>query len=106
MEDLSVEKQVNLMNHAEWIVGPTGAAWANLIFCQAGVKCLCWMAKEYGEFSVFSTIAGLVGAELRYITYDAGVSSASELYESDYSIDTKLVEADLFALDKNIIPCH
>jgi len=91
MEDLSFEEQVAVIHQAEWIVGPTGAAWTNLIFCQPGAKCLCWMAEEYGEFSAYSTIARLVGADLRYILYKTGARSTGELYGKDYTLDVSMI---------------
>lgn len=92
MEELSFEEQVRTMFHCEWIVGPTGAAWTNLIFCQKGAKALCWMAEELGEFSAFSTIAGNVGVDLEYITYHSGIHTPSDAYYRDYHIDVDLIE--------------
>ena len=87
MGELSFDDQVAIVQQAEWIVGPTGASWTNLIFCQSGAKCLCWMAEESGDFSAFSTIAHLVGADMQYMTYKTGARSTVELYEKDYAVD-------------------
>jgi capsular polysaccharide biosynthesis protein len=87
MGELSFDDQVAIVQQAEWIVGPTGASWTNLIFCQSGAKCLCWMAEEAGDFSAFSTIAHLVGADMQYMTYKTGARSTVELYEKDYAVD-------------------
>lgn len=92
MEDISFEEQVSLMQNADLIAGPTGAAWTNLMFCRPGTKGLCWMAEEFGDFSAFSTIAHLVGVDLRYVTYKAGVHSTSELFEKEYVVDVALIE--------------
>lgn len=53
MEDLSFCEQVSLMAQAEIIVGPTGAAWTNIIFASPGTKALCWMARDAETFPVF-----------------------------------------------------
>lgn len=87
MEGISFSEQVKLINNAEWIVGPTGAAWSNIVFAQESVKCLCWMADEYGDFAAFSTLAKLSGADMRYLRYAAGVSKAKALYNHAYEID-------------------
>jgi capsular polysaccharide biosynthesis protein len=97
MEDLSFDEQVKTMHHADWVVGPTGAAWTNLVFCKQGTNALCWMAQELKDFSAFSTIAGHVGVNLKYITYTAGQHSTAELYHADYEIDVKEVERYLCA---------
>ncbi len=95
MEDLHFLEQVRTVYHAEFIVGPTGAAWTNLIFCQSGAKGLCWMPEEASNFSAYSTIASIVGVDLRYLTYKAGVQSTTDLYSRDYYIDPNLVKQAL-----------
>ena len=87
MEDLSFPDQVRTIYHADYIIGPTGAAWTNIIFCRPGAKGLCWMAEEYGDFSAYSSIAGIIGVDLRYFTYKAAVRSAGELYSKNYHVD-------------------
>jgi len=94
--ELSFDEQVAVVHQAEWIVGPTGAAWTNLIFCQPGTKCLCWMAEESGDFSAFSTIAHLVGADMQYITYKTGARSTGELYAKDYAVDVSKIAKWLY----------
>lgn len=98
MEDLSFLEQVRTVHHADFMVGPTGAAWTNLIFCKPGAKGLCWMADEYGDFSAYSSIAAMVGVDLRYLTYKAGVHSTSALYSKGYYIDPSMIEKGLSAL--------
>jgi capsular polysaccharide biosynthesis protein len=93
MEDLSFDEQVRTMHHAEWVVGPTGAAWTNLVFCKQGTNALCWMAEEVEDFSAFSTIAGHVGVNLKYLTHATGMQSTAELYYADYEIDVKKIES-------------
>jgi len=98
MEDLSLREQIDLMSNAEMIAGPTGAAWTNLIFCSEGTKCLCWMAEEFKEFSGYSNLAHIVGADLRYITFRAGTQSTRDLYKLDYHIDKRKIEDALSSL--------
>jgi capsular polysaccharide biosynthesis protein len=106
MEDLSFLEQVRTVHHADSVVGPTGAAWTNLIFCKSGAKALCWMADEFGDFSAYSSIAGIVGVDLRYLTYKASVHSTGELYYKDYYIDIGMIEKGLSALGEQACqPC-
>lgn len=99
MEDYSFSDQVKLVNNAEWIVGPTGAAWSNIVFAQEGVKCLCWMADEYGDFSAFSTLAKFAGADMRYLRYKAGVSNAAALYRHAYEIDIDILKDAILTIE-------
>lgn len=92
MEELTFDQQVATINNADWIAGPTGAAWTNLVFCRAGTKCLCWMAEEYGDFSAFSNIAAAVNADLQYITYRTGADSTHKLHKMNYVMDVDQIE--------------
>ena len=103
LEDLSFLEQVRTIYHADLIVGPTGAAWTNLIFCRSGARGLCWMADESGDFSAFSSIAGMVGVDLIYITYKSDVRSTRELYSKDYYIDLSMIENGLSVLGETFV---
>lgn len=104
LEDLSFMEQVKTIHQADFIVGPTGAAWTNLIFCKSGAKGLCWMADETGDFSAFSSIAGMTGVDLRYVTYQSDVRSTQELYFKDYYIALSMIEKGLSALGETHVP--
>lgn len=86
MEDLSFDEQVSLIAQADMIVGPTGAAWTNIIFAKSGAKALCWMAEEWGDLSCFSNLAFHVGVEMDYISYSAGTKESRELYYQSYHL--------------------
>jgi capsular polysaccharide biosynthesis protein len=87
MEQMSFDEQVAAIHEAEIVVGPTGAAWTNLLFARPGMQALCWMAEEYGDFSAFSTLAGFAGVALHYLRYSTGISSTHALYRHSYEID-------------------
>lgn len=98
MERLSFKEQVKTINNADWIVGPTGASWANIIFAKKGTNCLCWMAEQYGEFSAFSNIAAHVGTNLKYLKFDVPVKCISDLYMEGYSVDISELEKTLVSV--------
>jgi capsular polysaccharide biosynthesis protein len=98
LEELTWSEQIDLVSRAEAIVGAAGAAWTNVIFCSPGTKCVSWVPSEVVEFSSYSTLAALVGADLRYVTYGAGVSSTSEIYAADYQVSVDSIEETLNAL--------
>ncbi len=95
MEELSFHEQIELMSNAEFIAGPTGAAWTNLVFCRPGTKCLCWMADESAGFSAFSNLAVLVGADMHYVTYRAGVTTTGKLYFQNYTVDASAIKKQI-----------
>jgi len=101
MDKLDFKDQVRIVNNADWIVGPTGAAWANIVFAKKGAKCLCWMAEQYGEFSAFSNIAANIGVDLEYLTVNTPVHNTRHLYKKNYSIDTVAIERALLSMEIN-----
>lgn len=98
IEDYDFLEQVRIIKEAKFIVGPTGAAWTNLIFASAGSKALCWMADKANDFSVYSNMAKIVGVDLRYITYLSDVRASGDLYSEDYFIEPIEIESGLKAL--------
>lgn len=95
VEELSFEQQVNLMQQAEMLAGATGAAWTNLLFCEPGVKCICWMNEFISKFSAFSNIAHIVGANLTYILYQSLSKSTADCYAAPYTLNLNQVKATL-----------
>lgn len=91
MEELDFAQQVALMVNAEAVVGPTGAAWTNILFASKGTKALCWMAREAGGLSCFSNLADKVGVELDYLNYQAGTTDSRLIYSRPYFLDKDLV---------------
>jgi hypothetical protein len=67
-EILSFQEQVRLFREARVVVGPAGAAFANLIFCRPGTVALCLNADYHSENVVFPEIAGAVGAKVWQVT--------------------------------------
>jgi hypothetical protein len=95
MEELTLNQQISTVRSAEFIAGPTGAAWTNLIFCRPGTRCLCWMAEETGDFAAFSNIAAAVGVELDYLTGSVEDRDAGLVYQRPYRLDIDRLKAYL-----------
>ncbi len=95
LEEFSLRDQIQAIADAEMIAGPTGAAWTNLVFANAGTKCLCWMADSQTGFAGYSNIAHHFGVELNYMTYPSAARSTDQLYYMDYHLDPIRVEREL-----------
>lgn len=67
-EEYSAIEQAAIFNQAEFIIGATGAAFTNLLFCNFGCKVIC-MTNYDLDVSIFCTICKLFGIELLYM-YD------------------------------------
>jgi hypothetical protein len=64
-EELSFREQIDLFNQAEWIIGGSGGAFTNLLFCTP--RCKAIILIKIRSFSGFSTIAQVSGVNLRVI---------------------------------------
>lgn len=91
MEDLDFQDQVTLMAHAEMIIGPSGAAWTNILFAPQKTKALCWMADKVGDASCFSNIAHAMDIEMDCIRYSVVASDTRDVYSASYYIEPEIV---------------
>jgi capsular polysaccharide biosynthesis protein len=63
-EGLTFGQQVALFFHAKYIVGPTGAAFSNLIFATAGLSALRLLGVSEKYENYFSNLATVGGAQI------------------------------------------
>ncbi|EKU54480.1 PF04577 domain protein [Acinetobacter sp. WC-323] len=82
MEDYDFNEQVAIFNNAEFIVGPSGAAWSNIIFCSSGCKAISWLPNHLAKFSIFSTLATLNDCDLKFITTSS--DNPNDIHSSYY----------------------
>ncbi len=92
MEDFSFDEQVSLMQNAQIIIGPSGAAWTNILFAQPTAKALCWGSEINSELACFSDIAKRVGVQLDYLTYKTNSRATRDSYFASYIMNVALVE--------------
>ena len=96
-ENIDFTEQVNIFNRASHIVGPTGAAWTNIVF-SSNAKAICWMPVEIDEFSVFSSLAEFAGVDLKYIFYKSTLRSV-KTFNYNYTLDIKDLKNALTDID-------
>ncbi|SLJ84845.1 glycosyltransferase family 61 protein [Psychrobacter sp. DAB_AL43B] len=68
-DKLSLSEQVNLFKSADFIVGPSGASWSNLIFSKNMTIAISWLPMQYKFFDTYSTLAYLNGVDMRFLDY-------------------------------------
>jgi capsular polysaccharide biosynthesis protein len=97
-EKLSVADQISLFNQAEWIMGGSGAAFTNLLFCSNSTKVII-ISRAYFPFSGFSTIAATLGIYLLYLTEE---DTSRDMVRGDiqdpFEIDLPYLKEQLIAL--------
>ena len=102
-EMLSFHEQVKLFHDSKCLVGASGAAWANVLFCQNGSKAITWLVPKYCQFCSYSNLAMISGTELQYIfaNSDKLLANTGDAYQASYRVDlcvfqerlTKMVDA-------------
>ena len=89
--ELSFSEQMALFSSAETLVGPTGAAWANLLFADSDVKALYWTPERFAGGQVWSSLAAVAGASVHELTYPQVGSFKTD----EYRLDVNLLSAQV-----------
>lgn len=94
-EELSIAQQMDLFAAAELIVGGSGAAFANLLFCRPGCKALI-IVKERLDVGLFSSLAAATGVDLLYHAATVDADGDTPDPHGEFTIDAKRL-AELLA---------
>lgn len=96
-ERLGFREQVELLASAAFVVGPSGAAFANTLFCQSGTRLLSWLPPQYDGFCSYTNVASVTGCTLRYLftTPDQPLQGTFDAFRAGYHVDRDAFEAML-----------
>lgn len=99
-EELDVFEQLSIMYSAEYIVGATGAAWANLLFSNAKYA-LIWAPECVQESNTYTKVAQVSGTDLRYIKFPTESKRWKDFkaMNKPYYVSTELIEKGLKLFD-------
>lgn len=81
---LSLEAQVALFQHAEAIVGPSGAAWTNILFASSRARALYWIPDFLSGTQTWATLAAASGVCVQEFTYPTHPDSS--FFHDSYQI--------------------
>lgn len=87
-DKLTLKEQIEIFKNADFIVGPSGASWSNLIFSNDSVKAISWLPKPLKYFDTYATLAGLNGLDMRFIEY----SPINDDIHGSYYLDLEYVK--------------
>lgn len=82
--NLTLIEQAYIFRNTDFIVGPSGAGWSNLIFCKDGIKAISWLPESIANFDTYSTLAYLKKVKMKFLKYKTKEGSI----HSQYSLDT------------------
>lgn len=99
-EKLSFREQVEVFASASAVIGPSGAAFANTLFCQPGSRGLSWLIPHYDGFCAYSNLAQVVGMKLDFlfVAPTTPINSSFEGYNAAYTVDPAAFESALRAI--------
>lgn len=89
IEDMSFAQQVAVFQRAKFIIGPSGAALANIIFCTPGTTVLRLVGSAQPFENYFTNLASIGGAR---ITDLHGENTKPELSDHYYNIELSRLE--------------
>lgn len=94
-EELSFSDQVRLFSQAELVIGATGAAMANLIFCPPGARVHVLMAQhEEMPYWYWQRLADCVGVDLSYGLGEV-CAALEKGFHADFMVDVDAVDGVL-----------
>lgn len=98
IEDYSIEEQAFIFSKADLIIGPSGAAWTNLIFCKENTFAISWLPVHLKDFSVYSTLAQYYGVKNYFI--ECYSVNTKEIHV-EYTVPLDLLKAQLEKVNLN-----
>lgn len=80
-EELTLMEQIKLFSESEYIIGSTGAAFTNILFCPKNAKIMCIIPEKY-RFYGYSTIAKILDLQCAFL--DAEVIEEKQAISMEY----------------------
>ena len=94
IDDYSFLEQVYLFNNANFIAGPSGAVWTNIIFSKNDTQAISWLPKRVLNFSGFSNLSKLFYVNLYFLE----AKSLDNNLHGKYNIEKNKIKELLFNL--------
>lgn len=92
-EKLTLAQQVTAFREASHIMGPSGAGFAGLLFCQPGTSALCWQDTRIRSMTILPDLATLNHADYWHVFYTSDESGG--LFRSNYHLEPDWLRAKL-----------
>jgi capsular polysaccharide biosynthesis protein len=90
-QNLALKDQIGLFSNADIIIGPTGAHFANIIFCNKNVNVYILISNSKGSnYKYWPNISSLFGIQVKYIIGHATNPKSWNIH-SDFYVNPKLI---------------
>lgn len=91
-DTLTLAEQVRLFRESRHIIGPSGAGFAGVLFCQPETNVLCWQDSRIRDMTILPDLATLNHSTFDHIFYEA---EDGGVFTSSYTLDTVWLEGIL-----------
>lgn len=92
-ELMSFEQQVGLFHNAECIIGGSGAAFTNLVYCNENIKVVVF-SKYHSNLAIWQTIVEFVGGKMCFLEENEGLAQP-QLLHAPFHVDVQKLKAIL-----------
>lgn len=87
-ELIPFQEQLKLFSEAEYIAGPSGAGFTNILFANKKAKIICILPNET-KLTCYSNIAAILGQTCRYLDGKIHENPNVVLYQNSFELDEK-----------------
>lgn len=87
-ELMTFEQQVGLFNNAECVIGGSGAAFTNLIYCNNRVKVVVF-SKYHVDFAIWQTIVEYIGGKMCFLEENEGQKMPLHQLHAPFHVEIK-----------------
>lgn len=100
-EEMTLDEQVALFNNTDVIVGVTGAAFTNIVFCREGTRIGIIIAGDNPSY-FYSNIANMIKAEFTVLGADV-VQSGEQASSDTFKLDTEKCRRFIRMIGENAV---
>ncbi|QDC80373.1 glycosyltransferase family 61 protein [Candidatus Methylopumilus universalis] len=94
-QNLSLKDQIGLFSNADIIIGPSGAHFANIIFCNKKTDVYILISNFKGTvYKYWPNISSLFGIQIKYIIGQARIAKSTNVH-ADFYVNPKLIKESI-----------
>ena len=96
-EFMTLEEQVGLFNNADMIIGGSGAAFTNLVYCSEGVKVIV-LSRHRPTIGLWQTLVDFIGGELVHVCQSDKPNDKPKNEHASFCIDIEKLRRVIYEL--------
>lgn len=75
LTNLTLSEQINIFENAKIIVGTTGAAFTNLLFCKPNAYAIIFMPDNFKNYNFYQELGLMMNLKIKYLYYENGTEA-------------------------------